>query len=146
PVSQYGDVLATDEAARIETLEAAWTFAVSQTGADVANLRRVRDDAIAASLLARLGAGIMATEDAPFLDLSNDRSFKGWETRRQPRAIKNRRRQARRLADRGDVQFLALSGGEEAAALSEHAVRLKRDSLAAKGAISPALADARFER
>lgn len=146
PVSQCGDVLATPAAANIETLEAAWRYAVFQTGADVANLRRVRDDAIAAKLLAHLGADVTAAEDAPFLDLSQDKSFAGWEARRRPRAMKNRRRQARRLGVRGEMRFHALSGGAEAAALAERAVELKRDSLTAKGVVAPALADVRFAR
>jgi CelD/BcsL family acetyltransferase involved in cellulose biosynthesis len=146
PVSQYGDVLAAPVAASLEALEAAWRLAVTRTGADVANLRRVRDDAVAAPLLTHLGADVTAAEDAPFLELTEDQSFKGWETRRRPRAIKNRRRQQRRLAEQGEIKFLALSGGEEAATLAAHAVRLKRESLADKGAISLALGDARFER
>jgi CelD/BcsL family acetyltransferase involved in cellulose biosynthesis len=133
-------------AAGVEHLEAAWRFAVTQTGADVANLRRVRDDAIAARLFDRLAAEMTAAEEAPFLELSGDRCFKGWENRRKPRAIKNRRRQERRLAEQGEIRFLALTGTEEASALAAHAVRLKRDTLADKGGISLTLADPRFER
>ncbi|MGD9804976.1 MAG: GNAT family N-acetyltransferase [Hyphomicrobiaceae bacterium] len=146
PVSQYGDILATSEAAKLRSLEAAWRFAVARTGADVANLRRIRADSLAAPLMADLGAEITAVEDAPFLDLSKDRSFEGWETRRQPRARTNRRRQARRLANQGEVRFHALSGSDEAAALAAHAVRLKHQTLGDKGAISLTLADVRFER
>ncbi|MEZ5818246.1 MAG: GNAT family N-acetyltransferase [Hyphomicrobiaceae bacterium] len=145
PVSQYGDVLASREAAGLEALEAAWQFAVTQTGADVANLRRVRSDAVVKPLLDRIGATITATEEAPFLALGADQTFEGWEARRQPRARKNRRRQARRLADLGETAFVSLSGSEEAAALAAHAIRLKRDLLPDKGSISPALSDARFE-
>jgi CelD/BcsL family acetyltransferase involved in cellulose biosynthesis len=146
PVSQYGDVLAVSAAAGAEHLEAAWRFAVTQTGADVANLRRVRDDAIVSRLFDRLAAEVTAAEEAPFLELSGDQCFKGWESRRKPRAIKNRRRQERRLAEQGEIRFLALSGTEEAAALAAHAVRLKRDTLTDKGDISLTLADPRFER
>jgi CelD/BcsL family acetyltransferase involved in cellulose biosynthesis len=96
PVSQYGDALAAPEAADVPSLEAAWRFAVARTGADVANLRRVRADSVMASLLAHLRARITATEEAPFLNVSQDRGFAEWETRRQPPARKNRRRQARR--------------------------------------------------
>jgi len=146
PVSQYGDVLASGDAATVRSLEAAWRFAVSRTRADVANLRRVREDSTAFALLAHLGASVTAAEEAPFLDLSKDTSFAGWEERRQPRARKNRRRHERRLADEGEIGFCALSGSDEAALLARHAVRLKRESLAGKGAISLALADERFER
>ena len=144
PVSQYGDILASDDASDIQCLERAWQFAIAETKADVANLRRVRSDAVAAPLLARLAATVTAVEEAPFLALGNDHSFGAWEERRQPRARKNRRRQARRLTEKGHVRFSSHCSTSEAAALAMHAVGLKRGSLHAKGAISPALSDPRF--
>ncbi len=144
PVSQYGDVVAAPEAAGPDTLVAAWRWAMTATRADVANLRRVRADAVAAPMLAALGATITATEAAPFLSVGSDTSFSGWEQRRQPRAIKNRRRQSRRLAELGPVAFERHVGTQAAADLASQAVRLKRDALDAKAAISLALADDRF--
>jgi CelD/BcsL family acetyltransferase involved in cellulose biosynthesis len=145
PVSQYGDLIAAPEAADVDTLVAAWEFVVGQTGADVANLRRVRADAMATPLLERIGAVVTATEDAPYLDLARDTTFSGWEDRRQPKARKNRRRQERRLAEMGETVFIGESGSLEAGALAGHAVRLKRETLGTKGAISKALSDERFE-
>lgn len=144
PVSQYGDVLAAPEALSPDTLEAAFRLAVRTCRADVANLRRVRADAVVAPLLAGLGAAITATEEAPFLDLAADHSFDGWEQRRQPRAKKNRRRQARRLAELGEVTFSSLKESAQAVGFARQAVALKRQTLGAKGAISTALADPRF--
>lgn len=145
PVSQYGDVLATQDASRVEILLDAWRVAVSRTRADVANLRRVRADSVAAPLLEAIGATVTASEEAPYLDLAGETDFPGWEDRRKPKARTNRRRQARRLAESGPVDFVALAGTPEAGALAAHAVRLKRATLGAKGAFSPALADERFE-
>lgn len=145
PVSQYGDALALPAAQTLEALEAAWRFVVTETGADVANLRRVRADAIVAPLMDRLGCKVTATEEAPYLDLALDGSFAAWEHRRQPKARKNRRRQARRLAEQGEVAFHAHSGTPEAAALAAAAIRLKKASLDAKGAITLAVSDERFE-
>ena len=145
PVSQYGDIVVAPEAAGLDGLEAAWRLAVARTRADVANLRRVRADAAVAPLLDRLDAAVTAVEEAPFLALSGDTSFAGWETRRQPKARKNRRRQARRLADTGEIAFASHSGTPEAGRLAGEAVRLKRATLGAKGAFSLALADERFE-
>ena len=144
PVSQYGDVLAAPEATSADVLEAAWQVAVRASDADVANLRRVRADAVAAPLLARLGAAVTATEEAPLLDLAGDDTFDGWEQRRQPRAKKNRRRQARRLAEMGEVICVSHAGTDRARDLTRLAVGLKRDMLGAKGAISVALAAPRF--
>jgi CelD/BcsL family acetyltransferase involved in cellulose biosynthesis len=145
PVSQYGDLIAAPDAADLDTLLAAWDLAVAQTGADVANLRRVRADAMVAPLLERIGAVVTATEDAPYLDLARDTSFAGWEERRQPKARKNRRRQERRLAEMGETAFIGEAGNVEAGVLAGHAVRLKRETLGNKGAISTALSDQRFE-
>jgi CelD/BcsL family acetyltransferase involved in cellulose biosynthesis len=145
PVTQYGDVLALPEARDLGTLTTVWRFVVGQTRADVANLRKVRADAIVAPLLDGLGAAITATEEAPYLDLTGETSFEGWEARRQPRARKNRKRQARRLGEMGEVRHDRHASSLEAAALARHAVALKRTMLAAKGGISPALADPRFE-
>jgi len=145
PVSQYGDVIAAPGADDVTTLEAAWRLATAKTRADLANLRRVRADAVVAPLLERIGATVTAAEEAPYLDLSRDTSFAAWEKRRQPRAIKNRRRQARRLAEMGETTFRHEHQSHEAGAMAAHAVRLKRETLDAKGAISAALADDRFE-
>ncbi|MDX2158652.1 MAG: GNAT family N-acetyltransferase [Hyphomicrobiaceae bacterium] len=145
PVTQYGDILAAPEAADVETLLAVWQFAVGTTRADVANLRKVRADATAAPLLAHLGTVVTAVEEAPYLDLSGETSFEGWEERRQPRARKNRKRQARRLSDTGEVRLEHHAASDEARELARRAVSLKRSTLDSKGAISPALADARFE-
>ncbi len=145
PVSQYGDALATPEAASPAALEAAWAFVVAETRADVANLRRVRADSVIAPLMERLQAPVTATEEAPFCNVTGDTSFEGWEQRRMPKARKNRRRQARRLADMGEVAFRSDSGTVEAGKLAAAAVRLKRTTLGAKGAITLALADERFE-
>ena len=145
PVSQYGDVIAAPEAQATETLVAAWRWTVAETRADVANLRRVRADAVAAPLIAAVGATITATEEAPYLSLADDKTFAGWEERRQPKAKKNRRRQARRLAELGPVAFERHAGTQAAGDLAGQAVRLKRDALDAKAAISLALADDRFQ-
>lgn len=145
PVSQYGDVLAAHEAADVETLALAWAFAGNATRADVANLRKVRADAVVAPLLDRLGAVVTATQEAPFLDLRHDKTFEGWEKRRDPRARKNRKRQARRLAEVGKATFVCHSRTPEAGASAGLAARMKHRALTAKGALSPALADPRFE-
>jgi CelD/BcsL family acetyltransferase involved in cellulose biosynthesis len=144
PVSQYGDILAAPEAGGDAALLAAWTFAVRASRADLAHLRKVRDDAIAARVMNRLGAKVIATEQAPYLDLSG---IAGTEACRQLLASKgrrNRRRHERRLADHGPIGVQSPSG-EAAAELARHAIDLKRQSLAGKGQISRAFADDRFK-
>ena len=145
PVSQYGDFIAAPEASQIESLAAAWAFAVASTGADLANLRKVREDAIAAPLLARLGMTITATEEAPYLCFHRARDVESYRAgvpskHRQ----KNRSRQLRRLQERGPVAFEIYTGTKEAATLATYAVLLKRAWLGRRDKISLALADDRF--
>jgi|LNFM01.1.fsa_nt_gb CelD/BcsL family acetyltransferase involved in cellulose biosynthesis len=144
PVSQYGDVLVAPEASHPAHLLAAWSLVVKATRADVANLRKVRADAPAVLLMERTGAVVTATEDAPYLRLDGEQSFAGWEERRRPRALKNRRRQARRLADTGPVTVERMTATPEAGDAAEAAVALKRETLADRGEFAPALNDRRF--
>ena len=144
PVSQYGDVLATSEAANLDTLAAAWEFAVARTGADLAELRKVRADAVAGPLLAHLGAAITATEEAPFLDLKRAPNHADYEAGLSAKGRKNRRRQRRRLAERGPIGFEQHTGGEEAACLAGYAILMKRAQLKSRDQIALALADDRF--
>ncbi|MFV0296690.1 MAG: GNAT family N-acetyltransferase [Hyphomicrobiaceae bacterium] len=144
PVSQYGDVLVAPQAVNPAVLDAAWTFAVKATRADFAYLRKVRDDSSVVGLMRQLGSIVTGEEIAPYLALSGDKTFETWEERRKPKARKNRRRQIRRLFEHGTVVFEKHEGTEKAGQLAFAAAVQKRDQLADKGAISPALADPRF--
>lgn len=147
PVSQYGDVIADPTACQIGTLEAAWRFAVRATRADLANLRRVRADATVAPLLARLGATITAIEEAPYLDFARAGDFESYcQGLPSKTRAKNRRRQRRRLEERGSLSFERHRKTAEAGALARRAVEMKRAWLDERDRISFALADARFER
>jgi CelD/BcsL family acetyltransferase involved in cellulose biosynthesis len=144
PVSQYGDVLAAPEADDDTTLLAAWAFALSATRADLAHLRKVREDSTAARVLSRLGAKIIATEQAPYLDLSGVAGTDACQQQLDSKGRRNRRRHERRLADLGPITVLSPARGEEAGRLARRAIDLKRQSLAGKGQISRAFADDRF--
>lgn len=145
PVSQYGDIIATPAARDPEHLAAAWRFAVAATGADVANLRKVRADSIAATLLRQTGASVTAVEEAPYIDLTRSPTFAAFEDALPGKGRrKNRRRQMRRLEERGAVEFEVHAGTDDAAHLADYAIRLKRAWLKDRDYISPALADDRF--
>src|SRR5690606_4157330 len=58
-------------------------------------------------------------------------------------ARKNRRRQRRRLEDRGPLAVETYRGGPKARDLALHAIALKREWLRTHGLVSPALADPR---
>lgn len=145
PVSQYGDILAAPEARDDATLAAAWAFALRATRADLAHLRKVREDSIAARTLHHMGAKTVATELAPYLDLSAICGPASCQQLLVPKGRRNRRRHERRLADQGPITVLAHSGTDEADQLARHAIGMKRQSLARKGQISRAFADERFE-
>lgn len=145
PVSQYGDILVAPEVEDDATLLAAWAFARDKTRPDLAHLRKVRDDSIAARVLRRLEAKVVASEQAPYLDLSG---IAGTDTCQQllvSKGRRNRRRHERRLADLGAVTVQSPAGGDAASELARAAIDLKRQSLAGKGRISRAFADDRFK-
>lgn len=146
PVSQYGDVIAAPEARNAECLDQAWRFCIAATHADNANLRKVREDATVAPLLKSLGTRITATEEAPYLDLRRAPDFASYMTAHPSKGrVKNRRRQMRRLQERGTVAFDCHCGSVEAAQLASYAILLKRVWLKTQAKVSPALADKRFE-
>ena len=146
PVSQYGDVLIDDDVDANSLIDEAWTFLVSATGADVVQLRKVRQDSVIAPFLAEIGASVTAELKAPYLDLTEAPSFDEYEKRFSSGARRNRKRQRRRLADRGAVCLEAQTSGAQAEAGTAETFRLKQIWLREKALVSPALADPRTAR
>ncbi len=144
PVSQYGDIVADLEQVSLETMKAAWALAVSATHADLANLRKVRADAVAAPLMAAIGAVITATEEAPYIDLGKFQNYEAFEEALPTKGKKNRRRFMRRLSEQGTVSFETVTGNPEAARLASYGIILKRAWLKLRHQISIAMADDRY--
>jgi CelD/BcsL family acetyltransferase involved in cellulose biosynthesis len=145
PVSQYGDVLLDDVADGEAILRAAWQFIAQHSGADVVHLRKVRADAAIASLLSEIGGIATDKSGAPYLDLASAPSFAEYEKRYSSGARRNRKRQRRRLEERGTVGIDAYAHGAQARDLARVAVDLKRVWLDEKGLMSPAFADDRID-
>lgn len=135
PLIQYGDVVAAPGAAPA-LLEAAWRAATKSSGAWLIHLRKIRDDARIAPVLAR-NTYVMAEHEAPFVDVA------------QPAGTAHDRREVRRcrrrLAELGDLQFEMLRG-DAARESIEEALRLKRDWLAVRGLPSSVIGDPDWER
>ncbi|WP_072391913.1 GNAT family N-acetyltransferase [Hyphomicrobium sp. CS1GBMeth3] len=146
PVSQYGDVLMEARPDAEALLRAAFDLVTQRTGASVVNLRRVRGDSVVAPLLESIGASVTAELKAPFLDLASAPSFAVYETRYSSNARRNRKRQRRRLAERGALELVWHTEGAKAAALTSEAFQLKRQWMQHRGLVSPALSDPRTER
>jgi CelD/BcsL family acetyltransferase involved in cellulose biosynthesis len=144
PVSQYGDVLVDDVADGEAILRAAWTFIATQSGADVVLLRKVRADAAIAPLLSEVGAVVTERLEAPYLDLSSAPSFADYEKRYSSGARRNRKRQRRRLEERGPVDIEVHTQGARASELARTAIDLKRAWLSERGLVSAAFADDRI--
>ena len=143
PVSQYGDVLIEAGPQRQALLRDGWRFITKALKPDFARLVKTRADSTVAPLLAELGARTTQTMSAPYLDLKSEPSWVTFEARYGSKALRNRRRQFRRLEERGPVSFNQYSQGPQAAALAREAVLLKRAWLAAKGLVSPAITNDR---
>lgn len=146
PVSQYGDVLIDDLPDKAALLKAAWAFVVRETRASVFQLRKVRQDSTIAPLLEEIGATVVTELRAPFLDLKSAPSFAEYEKRYSSGARRNRKRQRRRLEERGATELQWYTSGTEADALTAEAFRLKQLWLSQRGLVSPALADPRTAR
>jgi CelD/BcsL family acetyltransferase involved in cellulose biosynthesis len=145
PVSQYGDVL-IDENIGPANLRTAWNLVTLTLKPDLARLNKTRIDASVAPLLAELGSSVTQVLEAPFLDLKSAPTFDAYETRFAAKARKNRKRQRRRLEEQGEVYVRSLSEGTEARHVIAQALSVKREWLAQKGLVSPALTDERTRR
>lgn len=146
PVSQYGDVLVEDGPHAAEAIRASWMFIAAQLKPDLVRLRKVRADAAVAPLLAEIGAVSSDRQLAPYLDLASAPDFATYEGRYSAGSRRNRRRQMRRLEERGQIAFETHRGGPAARAVAVHGLALKRAWLKSRGLVSPALADDRMTR
>ncbi len=146
PVSQYGDVLVEASGGNDGLLRESWSIVLSRQRPDVITLRKVRSDAAVAGLLKEKGALATKSQKAPFVALGTTSDFNSFEQRYSAKTRKNRRRLLRRLEEKGNVEFVHLTGGPEAIALVRQAIAFKKDWLDQRGLLSAALHDARFER
>jgi CelD/BcsL family acetyltransferase involved in cellulose biosynthesis len=144
PVSQYGDVLAEELSDQLWLMQRTWRFLTSRLRADAICLRKVRADAAVAPLMRALNLRQTALEKAPYLDLASAPNFTQYELRYGAKARKNRRRLARRLAERGPMALERHREAGAACAAAAQAIILKRQWIKHTGRLSQALADRRF--
>ena len=146
PVSQYGDILAEPGPACMPMLRDAWAHIAATLKPDLVRLNKTRADATIAPLLAEMRALSTQQLEAPYLDLASAPTWAAYEERYSTKTRKNRRRLYRRLEEHGAVAIRQLPAGPQAAQIAALAIAMKRDWLAGKGLVSPALADARTQR
>lgn len=146
PVSQYGDVLVSPDIAAQDALRAGLKFVVEAVRADLIDLRKVRRDAAIAPALIETGAYATSETEAPYMDLGTARDTEDYVRRYSSQSRKQHRRRRRRLNEQGELRFVCLEPGAQAARHSAIAVRQKRDSLVRNNTVCPALCDDRFER
>ena len=144
PVSQYGDVLIDADVVALPAMRAALDFLRARTNSDLLRLRRVRSDSNVAPLMGANDAQVADRQLAPFMDLTTAKDFAAFEQRYSAKTRKNRRRLARRLEEKGTVEFLRLRGGDEARALAVEAINLKAAWLKDRGLVSSAIANERM--
>jgi CelD/BcsL family acetyltransferase involved in cellulose biosynthesis len=145
PVSQYGDLLVDDVADRNVVLQGAWAHLLARQRFDIVRLAKVRDDASIAPLLTSIGFTVTASEEAPYIALSDCASIADYETRSSSKHRKNRRRQLRRIEERGPLRIRRLSGTSEARDAVRLAMTLKRAWLNEKALVSKAFKDQRID-
>ena len=144
PVGQYGDVLIDADVDALPAMRAALDFLRVRTNSDLLRLRRVRSDSNVAPLMGAVDAQVADRQLAPFMDLTTAKDFAAFEQRYSAKTRKNRRRLARRLEEKGTVEFLRVRGGDEARALAVEAINLKAAWLKDRGLVSSAIANERM--
>ncbi len=135
PLIQYGDALVARDASE-RHLDVAWDAAADPAVVRFAFLRKVRDDARIAPLLARRTA-IVADHRAPYVDPHRPPVAKARDQREL-------RRFRRRLQDIGALRFTVVAGADALPHLRE-AIELKRAWLAERGMPSGVIGDADWE-
>jgi CelD/BcsL family acetyltransferase involved in cellulose biosynthesis len=145
PVSQYVDVLAEPVRDLPALLDAAFHKVVDHARPDLVRLPKVRADATLTPSLKLWGFRITATEEAPYATLAGCADYATFETRFSQKLRKNRRRQLRRLEERGPLDEAVHTGTPAAAEAVATTMRLKRLWLQKHGLVSRAFADRRFD-
>jgi CelD/BcsL family acetyltransferase involved in cellulose biosynthesis len=145
PVSQYGDALIADVSDRDDLLEQCWAQAVATSKPDLVRLAKVRSDALIAGFLTAKGFRVTSSEEAPAATLAGTADYADFEQRFSPKLRKNRRRQLRRLEERGPLTVRVLSGTAEAAGAVRATMTLKRAWLNSRGLVSKAFSDGRID-
>ncbi|MEM8743883.1 MAG: GNAT family N-acetyltransferase [Pseudomonadota bacterium] len=141
PVSQYSDVLVEDAPERMTWLRTAWQFICSELGADMICVPKVREDAVLSTLLHSLDLQPSQETEAPYADLAKAGTYEGYTSRFSARTRKNRRRQRRRLSEKGDVCVEVFTGGIAARDAAQQAIDMKRQWLRKQGLVSKAFSD-----
>ncbi|MGX1790154.1 GNAT family N-acetyltransferase [Bosea sp. NPDC055332] len=145
PVAQFGDVLVEPGPRREYWLERGWE-ALRRLGIDLVELRLVRTDGALAHCNRLAVSTPVVSQEALFADLALRVAPDGPSLAYPPRDRSSYRRRLRRLAERGEVGFISHVPGEEARALADQAIAMKRDALVQHGIIAPAVVDPRFAR
>ncbi len=141
PVSQYGDILVARGPQRDAYVKFAGDFLRDRSGADVLKLWKVREDAVTRTLMSGLDGSMICSDTALSVNLGAVSSWSQYEARFSSKVRKNRRRQRRRLEERGDVRFQVVGQGEDAAQCCIEALEMKRRWLSARGRVSRGLAN-----
>jgi len=145
PLSQYHDVLVEPGGLGEARLAAALDF-VRGLPHDILWLRRVREDSQLAGALRAAGARALRTEQAPFIDFGEAKSFEAFERSLSAKERANRRRRLRHIHELGEISFASATAPEERAALIAVALGFKREWALKGGHYAPAMFDPRFER
>lgn len=143
PIAQYGDAVGYDDLTLEPAFEQAWSEIASWTDVDAIELTNVRDDALIRPLLDQVIPATGEDGAAPYVDLAGMADFDAYQDTQKSKHKRSRRRNRRRLAEEGELGFVAAREGEAAADLADKALRFKRAWLDRQGLTSRAFADQR---
>jgi CelD/BcsL family acetyltransferase involved in cellulose biosynthesis len=141
PVAQFADVL-LDEGLGDDALRSIREH-IEGLQADLFVARKVRADAALMCVMPD-GAVRYDGQQAPHADLASRVCGDGPGAAYPPRQRSSYRRRLRRLAEQGEVGFVSIGPGAEAARLSGIAIDMKRCWLSAQAIHAPTVLDPRF--
>ena len=146
PVSQYGDVVLAPHEDQKIWFDAGLDFIKTELKPDALILNKVRQDSQFARVSKTTKVMRLATQQAPYLDLSNVVTFADFRATYSKQTRKTRSRKRRRFMEKPDARTEVISGGERGASeIIAGILAMKRQWLNGRNVVSRAFASTQID-
>jgi PST family polysaccharide transporter len=143
--TEYAPILVEAGPEAVERVRAAWSFCERRRLADIVTVPFVRADSVSAAVLSTVRRPHRAHSlPAPFTRFAAGQSWPDYLASLAPGQRRELARRRRRMAERGEVVFDAVEGGDELVRLIDWALARKKDWMARTGATNDFLATPEF--
>ncbi len=145
PVSQYGDVILAQHRDQKRWFEAGLAFIKTQMKPDTLILNKVREDGQFARLSETSNFVRLATQQAPYLDLSHYENFEDFRAAYSKRTRKTRSRKRRRFMEKPAATAEILSECARAGEIALGTLAIKRQWFEGRNVVSRAFISTQFD-